>query len=157
MKYIALIAVCFVLCFGCGVKKQNNPVTQAEVDELVDRWLTLWSTYDLNLLDSIFWNDPQMTYFSSEKRGLVKGFDQMKPHHEGFGFVAGGKKPTKTLWLEDINTSLQPDFAVVDAIWYFGDKSMPKDSVQNGPVTFMMQRNGKGMLRISHTHFANYK
>ncbi len=157
MKYVALIVFCSVLIFSCTVKQQDKPITENEVNGLVDRWLALWSSYDLNMLDSIFWNDPQMTYFSSESRGLIKGYDQMKPHHEGFGFVAGGKQPAKTLWLEDIDITLQPDFAVVGAIWYFGDKSMPKDSVQNGPVTFVMMRDSKGMLKIMHTHFANYE
>jgi ketosteroid isomerase-like protein len=156
MKYVALIAFCSLLSFGCTVQQQNKPITEKEVNELVDRWLTLWSSYDLNRLDSIFWNDPHMTYFSSEKRGLIKGYDQMKSHHEGFGFVTGGKQPAKTLWLEDIDITLQPDFAVVGGIWYFGDKSMPKDSVQNGPVSFVMLRDSKGVLKIAHTHFANY-
>ncbi|MEQ8362928.1 MAG: hypothetical protein RH948_08675 [Cyclobacteriaceae bacterium] len=157
MKYTALIVLCSFLFFDCSNKQNHNPITENEVNELMDRWLTLWSSYDLNLLDSIFWQDMDMSYFSSEKRGLIKGYSAMHPHHKGFGFVEGGKQPSKALWLEEVDITLQPDFAVVGAIWYFGDKSMPKDSVQNGPVSFVVLRNKAGMVKIAHTHFANYE
>lgn len=148
-----IVAILFLACTPQG----KDELTRAEVDELADRWLTLWSTYDVDMLNDIFWNDPGMTYFSSEKRGLIKGYDQMKPHHEGFGFVAGGKQPPNSLWLEDINTSMHNDFATIEAIWYFGDKSLPKDSIQNGPVTFVIFKNKDGSARIAHTHFSNYE
>lgn len=157
MKYTLLIVFCALFFFGCSKQKTDNPITENEVNEMVDRWLTLWSSYDLNLLDSIFWKDADMTYFSSEKRGLIKGFNEMRPHHEGFGFVSGGMKPSKELCLEDIDVTLQPDFAVVGAIWYFGDRTLPKDSVQNGPVSFVLLRNNEGVVKIAHTHFANYE
>jgi hypothetical protein len=157
MKYFVLIAYCSIFFFGCSVEEKHNPITENEVNELVDSWLNLWSSYDLNLLDSIFWKDADMTYFSSEKRGLIKGYNEMLPHHEGFGFVAGGKQPEKELWLEDIDVTLQPEFAVVGAVWYFGDRTMPKDSVQNGPVSFVILRNNVGAVKIAHTHFANYE
>ncbi|MBZ0245479.1 MAG: hypothetical protein K8H85_06010, partial [Cyclobacteriaceae bacterium] len=69
MKYIAIITLCSLLFFSCSDQQKSNPITENEVNELVDGWLTLWSSYDLDLLDSIFWNDADMTYFSSEKRG----------------------------------------------------------------------------------------
>lgn len=134
----------------------TNPLTRQQVDGVIAKWLTLWDSYDVGMLDAIFWNDPQMTYFSSEKRGLIKGFDKMKPHHESFGFVEGGKTHAKKLWLEDIDITMHNNFAAVGATWYFGDESIPKDSVQNGPVTFVIIKDSKGEPRIAHTHFANY-
>lgn len=157
MKYIILIACCSLFLLSCTDQKKNETITKEEVNTLVDRWLTLWSSYDLDLLDTIFWDDPAMTYFSSEKRGLIKGFDEMRPHHEGFGFVSGGKQPAKELWLEDVDITVQPAFAMVGAVWYFGDRSMPKDSVQNGPVSFVVLKNKAGVAKIAHTHFANYE
>lgn len=122
----------------------------------MQQWLKLWSSYDTDKLDDVFWNSPDLTYFSSEKKGLIKGFDQLKPHHEGFGFVAGGKTPAKTLWLEDVNITRHGNTAVVDAIWLFGDKQMPRDSVQQGPCTFVVIRDEGGQVKIAHVHFGNY-
>ncbi len=143
--------------FGCSPSRQTAPISKPEVDQLINQWLDLWSSYDLEMLDDIFWNDANMTYFSSEKRGLIKGFDKMRSHHEGFGFVSGGKQPAKSLWLEEIDITFQPDFAVVAGIWYFGDRSAPKDSIQNGPVSFIILQDKEGKAKIAHTHFANYK
>ena len=154
MKYLIIFITCLSITYSCTTNKQ--PVSENEVSELTGKWLELWSSYDLDRLNDIFWDDPSMTYFSSEKRGLIKGYDQIKPHHESFGFVAGGKQPSKSLWLEDINMTLHDRTAVVEAIWYFGDKMLPKDSVQQGPVTFVMIKNKEDQVRIAHTHFGNY-
>ena len=156
MKRIQLIFVIIIfLWVGCA-PRESQPLDREDVDELVDQWLRLWSTYDLNMLGEIFWDDASMTYFSSERRGLIKGFESMRPHHEAFGFVDGGKKPDKELWLEDIDVTLQPTFAVVGAVWYFGDRTMSTDSVQNGPVSFVILQDKDGKIKIGHTHFANY-
>jgi len=152
-----LIVLSIFALGACNTARDTNQLTKSEVDRLVENWLALWSSYDLEQLDDIFWNDSSMTYFSSEKRGLIRGYDKMRVHHEGFGFVSGGKQPAKSLWLEDLDVTLQPSFAVVGGIWYFGDRSMPKDSVQNGPVSFVILRDKEGKAKIAHTHFANYK
>ena len=158
MKYIVLLLCVITLTWSCSQPKpESNDLSQAEVNELMNQWLDLWATYDVNKLENIFWNDPQHTYFSSEKRGLIKGFDQMKPHHEGFGFFAGGKQPSKSLWLDETNITIHPGFAAVEAIWYFGDRSLPQDSVQNGPVTFVVIKDKEGKAKIAHTHFGNYE
>ena len=61
------------------------------VDRLVTRWERSWNTYDLREVDSVFWSDRSVTYFSSERAGLIRGIDALREHHAGFGFVAGGK------------------------------------------------------------------
>lgn len=122
----------------------------------MQQWLKLWSSYDTNQLDDIFWNSSDLTYFSSEKKGLIKGFDQLKPHHEGFGFVTDGKTPVKALWLEEMHITLHGTTAVVDAIWFFGDQQTPRDSVQQGPCTFVVIRDEGEQAKIAHVHFGNY-
>ncbi len=156
MRNIVSMLIVMILFSSCSPQGKEE-LSSAEVDELMDHWLTLWKRYDLDMLDTIFWNDPEMTYFSSEKQGLIKGYDQMKPHHEGFGFVAGGKQPPNSLWLEEVNTTMHSTLATIEAIWYFGDKSLPKDSIQNGPVTFVVIKSNDGHARIAHTHFSNYE
>jgi hypothetical protein len=123
---------------------------------LIEKWLQLWASYDLNLVPEIFWQDERTSYFSSEKEGLIKGYKALIPHHEGFGFVKGGKKPAKSLWLEEGNIMVYQNSIVYSGIWYFGDKNMPKDKVQKGPVTFVIVRDKNDKLKIAHTHFANY-
>ena len=142
-----------------AVEKPNteplNEITQEEIDQITDKWLDLWATYDLDDLEDIFLQSKDLTYFSSETQGLIKGYAAIKPHHEAFGFIEGGKKPEKSLWLENLESRIHDGSAVLTAIWYFGDKTAPKDSVQNGPVTFVMTY-GDGGLKIAHVHFANY-
>jgi len=162
-KNISAIAMFLFLCVACNKKAsqhdhpiQNESLTQQEIAPVIDKWLELWETYDVNMLDEIFLDSDELTYFSSEKEGLMKGFDQLKPHHIGFGLVEGGKTPDKTLWLEAIETRIYNGSAMVGGIWYFGDKSHPKDSIAKGPVTFVLTKDQKGAVKIMHTHFANY-
>ena len=93
---------------------------------------------------------------SREKEGLIKGFNALIPHHESFGFVKGGKTPSKSLWLEDQNVQLLASTCIVTATWFFGDKSAPRDSIQRGPVTFVLLRDDEDSVKIGRTHFANY-
>lgn len=152
IKLISTSLLAFTL-FACN---QTTQPTQQDVDEVIDKWLNLWATYDLDLLDDIFLQSEALTYFSSEKLGLIQGYDEMIPHHEGFGFVSGGKTPEKSLWLEELETRFYGESVMVAGIWYFGDRSVPKEEVQKGPVTFVLTQNAKGQLKITHTHFANY-
>ncbi len=154
MKSRVALLLIFLTLLSCA--RQNVELRQQEVESLMQQWLKLWNSYDTNQLDDIFWNSPDLTYFSSEKKGLIKGFDQLKPHHEGFGFVAGGKTPANALWLEDVSITLHQNTAVVDAIWFFGDEQMPRDSVQQGPCTFVIVRDEEEEVKIAHVHFGNY-
>jgi len=162
-KNISVIAMFLLLLIACnkdGAQQdhqiQNENLTEKEIIPVIDKWLELWETYDVNMLDEIFQDSEELTYFSSEKEGLMKGFDKLKPHHIGFGFVEGGKTPDKALWLEAIETRIYNGSAMVGGIWYFGDKSQPKDSIANGPVTFVLTKDKNGTAKIMHTHFANY-
>ncbi len=137
-------------------KTETTQITQEESKQVIDKWLKLWETYDLNMLDDIFLQSDELTYFSSEKEGLMKGFKHLKPHHISFGFVEGGKAPEKALWLEKVETRIYEGSTMVGGVWYFGDKSLPKDSISKGPVTFVLIKNKEGDTKIAHTHFANY-
>ena len=46
---------------------QKAALTQDGINPVIDKWLELWKTYDLNLLDEIFIQTENLTYFSSEK------------------------------------------------------------------------------------------
>jgi len=130
-------------------------ITQVEVTTVIDKWVNLWATYNLDLLDEIFYQSEDLTYFSSEKEGLIKGYKQILPHHEGFGFVKGGKEPPVDLWLENITIRINGENAMVAATWYNGDKSGERESTPHGPVTFVLLRDEQGAVKISHAHFAN--
>jgi len=134
---------------------ERKKITHDEVTAVTDKWLNLWATYDLSLLNKIFYQSEDLTYFSSEKVGLIKGYSKLLPHHVGFGFVEGGKEPPVDLWLEEIETRINGETALVAATWYNGDKMAPGDSVQHGPVTFVLLRDEEGAVKIAHAHFAN--
>jgi len=165
-NYLLIIGLALSLFMACkkdvkqekqqkteSIKRDN--LTQREVNAVIDNWLNLWATYDSDLLDEIFYQSENLTYFSSEKEGLIKGYRQMLPHHEGFGFVKGGKEPPVGLWLENIETRINGETAVVAATWFNGDKAAARDSLQHGPVTFVLLRDEQGAVKISHAHFAN--
>jgi len=152
---IFLVTLCMV--FGCSNEPKSSSITAIEVETVIEDWLKLWSTYDLDLVEDIFWQNENATYFSSEKEGLIKGYEHFIAHHEGFGFVKGGKSAEKSLWLEDINITIHNETAVVEAIWYFGDANAAEKTVQNGPVSFVLVNNEIGKVKIAHTHFANYE
>ena len=120
---------------------------------LVDSWVSIWSSYDLLMVDELFINDPRLTYFSSEKEGVVKGFEAVRRHHEEFGFVEGGKEQPNRLWLEDTEIDAFPRATIVKAVWCFQRGGSEK--VQRGPVTLVYVQSGDE-YRIAHAHFSNY-
>jgi len=123
------------------------------ITDAVEDWVKLWNTYDLNQVKRLFLNDGRVTYFSSEKQGLIKGIDSLVRHHEEFGFVAGGKETGNRLWLEDVDVEEFDDSAAVKADWLFQRKG--SDRAQRGPVTILYVKAGEGW-RIAHAHFSNY-
>lgn len=164
---LVLITILVIIVTACTEKTDshshddhfimNKELTQTQVESVINKWLKMWETNDLTMLSDIFLQSEHLTYFSSEKVGLIIGYDKMRPHHEGFGFVDGGKKAEKDLWLEELDYRFYDDMALVAGIWYFGDKSAEKDSVQRGPVTFVIMQDEQGKMKIVHTHFGNYK
>lgn len=121
------------------------------VTRLIARWERSWNSYDLNEVDSLFFRDRTVTYFSSEKNGLITGIEALREHHTGFGFVAGGKTSPNRLWLEDTDTRWHGRVATVLATWYF---KRADGTQQSGPVTLVVAPRGRG-FRISHAHFSN--
>ena len=151
MKHLLILAA--ILVSHSPILAQKINVQEAE--EVIDQWVELWATYDLDLLDNIFWKDPRCSYFSSEKEGLIEGYQALIPHHEGFGFVPGGKTPARQLWLEEARFQEMDQTILVTATWYFGEKSSTENN-QRGPVTFLIIKDQLDKAKIAHTHFANY-
>jgi ketosteroid isomerase-like protein len=129
------------------------PSGQAE--PLVESWVALWRSYDLDRVDQLFLRDARVTYFSSEKEGRIRGLDAIREHHRGFGFVPGGRKAERELWVDEVAADDFGDTLVVTAIWYFGDRSKPASENQRGPMTMVYIR-AEGGYRIAHLHFGNY-
>lgn len=71
-------------------------------EETVQQWTRFWNSYDLNQVDALF--EHAVTYYSSEKEGLLVGIGAVRDHHkvvflalaclilfaQGFGFLPGG-------------------------------------------------------------------
>lgn len=110
-------------------------------------WEKSWNTYDLDAVPQLFINDSSVTYFSSERAGLIHGIDSLVKHHRGFGFVPGGKVSSNRLWL----TELRYLPLALTATWHF---QRPESPEQKGPVTFMLKKSANG-IRIAHAHFSN--
>jgi hypothetical protein len=118
-------------------------------------WVDLWNTYDLSKVDALFLTDDRVTYFSSEKEGLIRGIEAVREHHRGFGFVPGGKTSERELWVEDVNVVEHGHAAVVTGIWFFGKRSDSPENIQRGPVTFVYVLD-EDQYRLAHLHFARY-
>ena len=121
-------------------------------EKIVDEWVEIWNNYDLHKVKDLFLDDERVTYFSSEKQGLIKGIDNLIEHHHEFGFVEGGKETGNKLWLEDVEIEEFGDTVVVKADWLFQREG--SDKQQRGPVTIVYVKSDK--YRIAHAHFSNY-
>lgn len=120
--------------------------------EIVDKWVEIWNNYNLDHVKDLFLTDDRVTYFSSEKQGLIKGFDNLVEHHREFGFIEGGKDTGNKLWLEDVEVEEFGDMVLVKADWIFQRKG--SDKQQRGPVTIAYVKEYD--YRIAHAHFSNY-
>ena len=83
------------------------------------------------------------------------GFEAVREHHAGFGFVEGRKSQENKLWLEDIHIEVFGTAAVVTGIWYFHRGSQTTGSPQKGPVTLVCVQQEMGW-RIAHPNFSEY-
>ena len=124
----------------------------SNISKIVNEWVAIWNSYDLSMVRKLFLDDDRVTYFSSEKEGTIKGIDDLVNHHEGFGFVNGGKKQPNKLWLEDTDIVSFDDSAIVTAVWCF---RRTDSSIQRGPVTLVYVKSGND-YRIAHANFGNY-
>lgn len=134
--------ICIIISFQAAAQK---PFTTP--DALIKSWEAFWNTYDLREVPQLFVNDSTVTYFSSERAGLIKGIDNLVKHHEGFGFLTGGKKSENKLWLSDVHYFP----SAVIATWHF---QRPGADEQRGPVTFVLKKDKSG-YKIQHAHFSN--
>ncbi|MDH3733371.1 MAG: peptidylprolyl isomerase [Gemmatimonadota bacterium] len=126
-----------------------------DAEGLIAAWVDMWGSYDLDRVRELFLPDARVNYLSSEREGLIVGIDSLMPHHEGFGFVAGGVDPSAELWVEDIDGVSYGNTAVVTGAWFFGDRG-ERNSAQRGPMTVVYTLYGDE-YRIAHMHFANYE
>ncbi len=141
--------------YGSGVNGQlpaDNSPSEFDAEQWVSTWVRIWNTYDLSQVDALFLRDERLTYFSSEKEGIIIGIDAVREHHRGFGFIGGGKQQPNKLWVEDVHTEAFGTTALVTAIWYF---AKPDGSVQRGPMTMVYVRQN-GEYRIAHMNFSTY-
>jgi hypothetical protein len=107
-------------------------------------------------VDKLFLPDSDVSYFSSEKQGLIKGIDAVREHHVGFGFVDGGKNQENKLWVKDVHIQDYGSAAVISGIWYFQKASEDTETVQKGPFTFVCVQHKKEWC-LAHLNFSEYK
>jgi imidazolonepropionase-like amidohydrolase len=121
---------------------------------LLDAWLGMWSRYDLDLVGELFVDDPGVTYFASDREGLVVGPEAVRAYHQTTGFVPGGFQPAGELWLEQVTISDFGESAVIGAVWYYGSR-VNRPAAGRGPLTMVLTRTPRG-YRITHLSFGNY-
>jgi imidazolonepropionase-like amidohydrolase len=121
---------------------------------VVEGWLSMWREYDLDRLSELFVNDDALSYFPSDREGVIEGFAAVEEYHRGLGFTSGGFEPENEMWLEQVTISDFDDSAVVTAVWHFGAR-LTRRIVGRGPLTMVIVRTGTG-FRISHIAFGNY-
>ncbi len=126
----------------------------ATAQALLDSWLAMWRRYDLDRVADLFVAGDALTYFPSDREGLIEGFGAVREYHEGLGFVPGGFQPESEMWLEQVTISDFGESAVVGAVWYFGNR-VNRRAAGRGPLTMVLARTGSG-FRISHVNFGNY-
>ena len=134
---------------GAGAFDTSTP------EALLDSWIALWASYDLDRVGELFLNDERLTYFSSEYEGVIEGFPAIIEHHAGFGFVSGGVAPTSELWVDGAEIREFGETAIVGGVWYFGDRADPA-AAGRGAMTIVLLRTPDG-YRIFHMHFGNYE
>jgi hypothetical protein len=83
----------------------------------------------------VFLPDGRLTYFSSEKKGLIAGIEAVRRHHEGFWFAPGGRPRGSQLWLEGLTITQLGEAVVACAEWRF--RPAGSQEVQRGPDTLV--------------------
>jgi len=152
IRLVFMIGIFSLIFLQCNTSEIQETAVPFDTEKWVGKWVDSWNTYDLDQVDELFLQDDRLTYFSSEKEGAIIGLDAVKQHHQGFGFVAGGKKQPNKLWLEDLHTIDFGSSVIVTGIWYFQRED---GSRQRGPVTIVYIRQGL-LFRIAHMNFSNY-
>ncbi len=152
--FLALAISLVLPLSGCTDSRPIGEMILTSAEELIETWTACWNSYDLDVVDELFLTDEALTYFSSEKEGVIRGKEAVLEHHVGFGFVSGGKEQENRLWLEDVGYDVFDTSVVVTGIWFFarpGETTPP----QKGPVTFtLIWRDAR--LLITHCNFSEY-
>ena len=146
---ITMVPISFVPATAMGKPADND------IQALIDSWVGMWNSYDLRMVDELFLQDSRVSYFSSEKQGLIQGIKAVREHHSGFGFVDGGKTQENKLWVEDVHIQNFGSAAVIAGIWYFQRASEDAEAFQKGPFTFVCVRQDRGW-RLAHLNFSEY-
>lgn len=146
------IILFFIQCYQPNQEENLGTTEHFNTDQIVGEWVKSWNTYDLNEVDRLFLQNSKLTYFSSEKQGVIQGIEAVREHHKGFGFVEGGKEQSNKLWVEDLRTSTFGNTVVVTGIWFF---QRADGSKQRGPVTIVYVK-VKDEFKIAHMNFSNY-
>lgn len=120
----------------------------------LNAWLNLWRRYDLDALDDVFLMDPALTYFASDREGVIEGWEAVRSYYEEQGFVRGGFPVTDELWLENTVITDFDESAVVSAVWRFGNRVTPEASGR-GPFSMVIVKTNSG-FRVSHVNMSNY-
>jgi len=155
--HLILLAFAFGLLFpltGCTDSRPIHEMMLSSAGEVIETWTACWNSYDLDVVDELFITDEALTYFSSEKEGVIRGKEAVLEHHVGFGFVPGGKEQENRLWLDEVGFDVFDTSVVVTGIWFFarpGETSPP----QKGPVTFTLIWRENRLL-ITHCNFSEY-
>lgn len=153
-KALAMIGFfCIIVIQYGNTKAIDSAIVSLEAEKWVEEWVKFWNTYDLDQVDELFLQDDRLTYFSSEKEGIIIGIEVVREHHKGFGFVAGGKDQPNKLWVEDLHSTDFDSSVVVTGIWHFQRQNGSK---QRGPVTIVYVRQGD-RFKIAHMNFSDYK
>jgi hypothetical protein len=157
----------FTIASGCQPPSEHaeSAADTLGPEALVARWVEMWNSYDLDQVRELFLDDERLTYFSSEREGVIRGMDALLEHHRGFGFLPGGDERDSRLWVEGLRADLLGEVAVLTGIWYF--QSSPEAEMepeaeaeaetdpQRGPVTFVCVKDGGGW-RFTHMNFSEY-
>jgi len=124
--WTVILTLAFVSTIGClsiesdsTYLKSSDTIIKFDADRLLQDWVDMWNSYDLSQVDNLFLTDEHVTYFSSEKQGVIVGIDAVREHHAGFGFAPGGAQKDTKLWLDDTHTEFYATTAVVTGLWYF--------------------------------------
>ena len=144
------------VCAADGATTAANPADRVGTFDgarEVRDWVAMWNRYDLDQVDTLFVRDARVSYFSSERPGLIAGAAALKDHHKGFGFVPGGADKGSRLWLEAVEAHTWDRTVIVTATWFF-ERANAKKPPQRGPVTLVLTPDG-ARCRIAHAHFAN--
>ena len=147
---ITMVPISFVPATAMGKPADND------IQALIDSWVGMWNSYDLRMVDELFLQDSRVSYFSSEREGLILGIEAVREHHVGFGFVDGGKSQENKLWIGDVHVSEFGTAAVVAGIWYFQRASEEPAVIQKGPFTFVCVKLNQEW-RLAHLNFSEYK